>query len=193
MDYKNHLHIVFAHDHYNPLGVVRSLGEEGVMPIVVLVDDNKPCLVNKSKYIGKLHLVKSIEEGYDLIISKYSKENLKPFIYTCSDDIESYIDLHYNELISHFYFFNAGEQGRITKIMDKEVMIRMAKESGINIPETEVLKVGEMPHKLKYPVLTKAVISTMEDWKSNVHICQNEEELKEAYKTIKGEQIILQE
>ncbi len=193
MDYKEHLHIVFVEDHYNPLGVVRSLGEEGVRPIVVLVDDNKPCLVNKSKYIGKLHLVKSIEEGYDLIISKYSNESLKPFIYTCSDDIESYIDRHYNELISHFYFFNAGEQGRITKIMEKEVMIRMAKESGINIPKTEVLKVGEMPHTLKYPVLTKAVISTIENWKSEVHICHNENELKEAYKTIRGERIILQE
>ena len=192
-NYKDHLHILFGHDHYNPLGVVRSLGEDGISPIVILIDKGKPHLVNKSKYIGKLHLVKSIEEGYKVLMSEYSKEQLKPFVYTCSDDTESFLDLHYADMVDHFYFFNAGEQGRITKIMEKEVMIQMAEESGIDIPKTEVVKVGELPKTLRYPVLTKSVISTMANWKSNVHICQNEQELLEAYKSINGEQIILQE
>ena len=192
-NYKKHLHILFGQDHYNPLGVVRSLGEEGISPVVILISESKPHLVNKSKYIGKLHLVKSIEEGYQILLSNYGNEELKPFIYTCSDDTESFIDLHYNELIEHFFFFNAGEQGRITKIMEKEEMIKMAVESGIDIPKTEVVKVGELPKNLRYPILTKAVISTMANWKSNVHICQNEKELLEAYKTIKGDSIILQE
>lgn len=192
-DYKKHLHILFGQDHYNPLGVVRSLGENGISPIVILISKGKPHLVNKSKYIGKLHCVKSIEEGYQVLLSNYGNEALKPFIYTCSDDTESFLDLHYNELIKHFYFFNAGEQGRITKIMEKEEMIKMAVESGIEIPKTEVVKVGELPKALRYPILTKAVISTMANWKSNVHICQNEAELLEAYKTIKGDSIILQE
>ena len=72
-------------------------------------------------------------------------------------------------------------------------MIRMAVECGIDIPKTEVVKVGTLPRSLRYPVLTKAVISTMANWKSNVHICQNDQELLEAYKIIKGEEIILQE
>lgn len=192
-NYKDHLHILFGHDHYNPLGVVRSLGEDGIAPIVILIDKGKPHLVNKSKYIGKLHLVKSIEEGYKVLMSEYGNEQLKPFVYTCSDDTESCLDLHYDEMVDHFYFFNAGEQGRITKIMEKKVMIQMAVDSGIDIPKTEVVKVGELPKTLRYPILTKSVISTIANWKSNVHICQNEQELLEAYKTIKGEQIILQE
>ena len=192
-NYKNHLHILFGQDHYNPLGVVRSLGEDGISPVVILISESKPHLVNKSRYIGKLHWVKSIEEGYEVLLSNYGNEPLKPFIYTCSDDTESFLDLHYNELIEHFYFFNAGEQGRITKIMEKEEMIKMAVESGIDIPKTEVVRVGDLPKTLRYPILTKAVISTMANWKSNVHICQNEAELLEAYKTIKGDSIILQE
>lgn len=190
---KEHKHIVFCQDHYNPLGVVRSLGEEGISPIVILLDVNKPHLINKSKYIGKLHQVKTIEEGYHKLLSLYGNEELKPFLYSCSDDIESYLDLHYDELEPHFFFFNAGEQGKITRMMEKKEMIRMAVECGIDIPKTEVVKVGELPKTLRYPVLTKAVISTMANWKSNVHICQNEKELLEAYKTIKGEEIILQE
>ena len=192
-DYKKHLHILFGHDHYNPLGVVRSLGEDGISPVVILISKGKPHLVNKSKYLGKLHWVRSIEEGYQVLLSNYGNETLKPFVYTCSDDSESFLDLHYNELIDHFYFFNAGEQGRITKIMEKEEMIKMAEESGIDIPKTEVVRVGDLPKTLRYPILTKAVISTIANWKSNVHICQNEAELLEAYKTIKGDNIILQE
>lgn len=192
-DYKKHLHILFGHDHYNPLGVVRSLGEDGISPVVILISKGKPHLVNKSKYLGKLHWVRSIEEGYQVLLSNYGNETLKPFVYTCSDDSESFLDLHYDELIEHFYFFNAGEQGRITNIMEKEKMIKMAVESGIDIPKTEVVRVGDLPKTLRYPILTKAVISTIANWKSNVHICQNEAELLEAYKTIKGDNIILQE
>ena len=192
-DYKKHLHILFGHDHYNPLGVVRSLGEDGISPVVILISRGKPHLVNKSKYLGKLHWARSIEEGYQVLLSNYGNETLKPFVYTCSDDSESFLDLHYNELIDHFYFFNAGEQGRITKIMEKEEMIKMAVESGIDIPKTEVVRVGDLPKTLRYPILTKAVISTIANWKSNVHICKNEAELLEAYKTIKGDNIILQE
>ena len=169
------------------------MGEEGIAPIVILCDEGKPHLVNKSKYLGKFHHVNSIDEGYRLLLSVYGNEDLKPFVYTCSDDLESFLDLHYDELISHFYFFNAGEQGRVTSMMEKKEMIRMAVECGIDIPKTEVVKVGVLPKTLRYPVLTKAVISTMANWKNNVHICQNEDELLEAYKTIKGEEIILQE
>ena len=104
MNYKEHLHIVLAQDHYNPLGVVRSLGEEGISPVVILICKGKAHLVNKSKYIGTNHLAKTIEEGYDILMSNYAHEELKPFIYTCSDDIESFVDLHYNALIPHFFF-----------------------------------------------------------------------------------------
>lgn len=193
MNYKEHLHIVLAQDHYNPLGVVRSLGEEGVSPVVILISMDKPHLVNKSKYISTIHLVKTIDDGYEVLMKNYANEESKPFIYTCSDDIESFLDLHYDALIDHFYFFNAGEKGRITKMMEKEQMIKMALESGIDVPKTEVVKVGEKPMTLHYPILTKAVISTSTNWKNNVHICRNESELLEAYKTIQGESIILQE
>lgn len=193
MNYRDHLHIVFCQDHYNPLGVIRSLGEEGIKPVVILVCEGKPYLVNKSKYIGKLYLTKSIEQGYKFLIEQYSSQEIKPFIYTCSDDIESYLDMHYDELQPHFYFFNGGEQGQITRTMEKNEMMRLAVECGIDIPRTEVVKVGELPKTLRYPILTKSVISTMANWKSNVHICHDEGELKKAYKLIRGEQIILQE
>lgn len=189
---RQHKFILLVGDHYNPLGIVRSLGRAGIKPIVVLVA-SKSHFVAKSRYVGKLHYVKSKEEGLELIIDKYSNEKKHPFIYTGSDDIESLIDLNYNRLIQHFYFWNAGEQGRVTEIMAKKVQCDIARECGINVPKSEVVSVGELPRTLSYPIMTKSIISTMENWKCNVHICYNENELKEAYKNIVGEKILLQE
>lgn len=189
----NHKHIVFCQDHYNPLGIVRSLGEYGITPIVILWAIQKPYMINHSKYVRKLHIVNSLEEGYTLLLSEYGNEDFKPFVYSSSDDMESYLDMHYDELIAHFYFFNAGEQGRISKYMEKSEIVKLAVECGFQIPKTEEVVVGELPKTLKYPIITKSVISTLYNWKSNVHICQTEEELLDAYKTIRGERIILQE
>lgn len=37
MDLANHKFIVFSEEHYNPLGVIRSLGEEGIKPIGIII------------------------------------------------------------------------------------------------------------------------------------------------------------
>lgn len=188
-----HKHIVFCQDHYNPLGIVRSLGEFGLSPIVIMLAIHKPYMINHSKYVRIIHLVNTIEEGYTLLVEKYGNEKYKPFIYSSSDGIESCLDLHYNELVNRFYFFNAGEQGRVSKYMLKKEIINLAAECGLPIPKTEEVAVGELPKTLKYPIFTKAVISTLYAWKGNAHICRNERELLEAYKSIRGERIILQE
>ena len=33
----NHLCIVFAQEHFNPLGIIRSLGEKGISPVYIAV------------------------------------------------------------------------------------------------------------------------------------------------------------
>ena len=193
---KKHKFVVFCGDHYNPLGVVRSLGEEGLNPEVILVvGSHKPYLIPSSKYVRneRVKIVHSVSEGYDILISDYAKLKEKTFIITCSDDIESYLDLHYDELKPHFYFFDGGSQGQITKTMEKNEMCRLAVECGLDIPKTEELKVGDLPKNLRYPVMTKSVISTTANWKKNVHICQNEEELLDAYNSIETDRINVQE
>lgn len=58
-----HKHICLVEEHQNPLGIVRSLGEEGIKPIVLLCAHN-PVMVNNSKYVGELHIFDNIEEGF---------------------------------------------------------------------------------------------------------------------------------
>ena len=50
-----------------------------------------------------------------------------------------------------------------------------------------------MPQKLNYPVLTKALSSTLHAWKDEMHICNNEKELLEAYQSIRSEKVLVQE
>ena len=187
-----HKFIVFCGDHYNPLGAVRSLGEEGIKPIVILEAEH-PVMINHSRYVGRLHQVQSIEEGYTILLNEYGNEPLKPFLYTCDDSITSFLDLHYDELIEKFYFFHGRERGIVTHYMDKENICNLAVECGAQIARTEMVTPGTMPIEVRYPLITKAIISTLGGWKGDSFICRNEDELKEAYKHIRSERILLQE
>lgn len=186
-----HKHILLVEDHTNPLGIVRSLGEEGIRPIVLLCSKN-PILVNKSKYVGELHRFDNIEDGYKYLVAHYGNEELKPFIYNGSDDITLLLDSYYEELKDKFYFTNG--QGGIKKYLQKYDITQAALECGLQIPKEELLKVGELPKALKYPVFTKAATSANGGvWKDQAHICNNEEELKAAYKTMHVDKILVQE
>ena len=189
---EDHKFIVFCGDHYNPLGVVRSLGEEGIRPIVILMGAH-PVMINHCRYVGKLHQVHSPDEGYAILLKEYGSEPLKPFLYTCDDGITSFLDLHYDELIDKFYFFHGRGQGIVTRYMDKENICNLAVECGAQIAKTEMVTPGTMPKVVRYPLITKAIISTLGGWKEDSFICRNENELKEAYKHIRSERILLQE
>ena len=185
------LYIEFGEEHYNPLGLIRSLGEEGIKPIAI-IKKGKFRFASESKYISKLHLVETIEEGYEILKAEYGNRKIKPFVFTTDDEITSFLDKHYDELKQHFIFFNAKESGRISKYMDKSNINDLAKKHGINIIKSWKVKVGEIPKDLEYPVITKAIISTVSGWKKDSFICSNEKELKEAYKKIKSERILIQ-
>ena len=50
---KNREFIVFGLDHYNPLGVIRTLGEQGIRPIYIVVK-HRADIGTESKYLKKL-------------------------------------------------------------------------------------------------------------------------------------------
>ena len=188
---KKHRFVILGVDHFNTLGMVRSLGEAGIRPDVVLVEHYR--MVKASKYVNNLYIASSIEQGLEYIISEYSREKEKPFLLTGSDPIISVIDRNYNRLIDKFYFFNAGEEGKISFLLSKKEQNMLAKSCGFNVPMFEEVCIGDKPTKVPYPLITKAIDSTVDDWKSQVYICHNENELADAYSHLKGERILLQQ
>lgn len=190
---KEHKHIIITGDNGNALGVLRSLSEYGIQPIIIYLQENRfPYLLN-SKYCKVKHIVYSYEEGTDLLISKYGNEDRLPFVYTCDDSIESILDSRYNELNGKFYFFHSGETGRINHLMNKDTICELAKSCGFVPPQKEVVETGQLPKTLSYPVITKTLMSIMGAWKNDVFICNSEEELLLAYKKIKSPKLLIQE
>lgn len=189
-----HKHIVVSGDTGNALGVVRSIAEGGINPILIyLVEETHlPCLI-KSKYLTVVHKVNSYEEALDVLIDRYGMEERLPFVYTCDDSIQSLVDKRYNELAGRFHFFNSGEQGRINQLMNKHTICEIAEKCGCAIPTQEVVDTGTLPTTLQYPIITKTLMSIMGAWKGDVYICHDENELRQAYQKIKSPKLLLQE
>lgn len=186
-----HKFICLVEDHYNPLGLVRSLGEKGILPIVLLCNP-KPHLVNKSKYIGELHTFASVDEGFKYLIQHYSKNEYKPFVYSCSDNVALLLDKNYSLLKDKFYFFNGC--GLLKDLLQKHNLNELAKECGFRIPKEEVLHNGNFPISLTYPVFTKAVTSSNgDDWKFQSHVCYSEDDLKNVYEDIRADTVLVQD
>ncbi len=188
---KRHKFIILGDGHFNTLGMVRSLGEAGIRPVLVLTAHHHT--VASSKYIQHLHIASSYEDGLEYIISKYSLEKEKPFLLTGNDQIIAIIDRNYNRLIEKFYFFNAGKENQINHLLSKKEQNLLAESCGFNVPTFEEVRIGDKPSKVSYPLITKAINSTVENWKSQVFICHNENDLIDAYSQLKGERILLQQ
>lgn len=187
----DHKFIIIDGSHFNPLGIVRSLGEKGIRPDIVVVDSPN-AIMTKSRYVNNKVYVKTAKEGVDFIIKHYSNKTLKTFILTGSDSVISVIDSYYDQLKENFILFNCGVQNGINHLMSKYEQNVLAKSVGLNVPDFEEVKVGELPKTVKYPILTKAATSLEQDWKSLTHICRNERELLDAYTTMNCDKILLQ-
>jgi D-aspartate ligase len=150
-------------------------------------------MINHCRYVKKLHTVKTVDEGYEILINQYGNEVEKPFIFCCDDNTTYFLDQHYDEMIDKFIFYNAGERGRITWLQNKDNITDLGIQAHLNCPKKEIVDTGVLPTTLKYPIITKVLASTMGAWKNDVFICNNESELLDAYKKIKSPKLLLQE
>ena len=173
-------YIIFGRNVGNVLGQIRSFGEAGIGTYIIWFGE-MPQPVKSSKYVLEFTEVYSEEEGIKVLLEKYGNNPCRNILSTDNDGIVSALDLHYDELVGKFIFFNAGSQGHLTNVMTKMNQCELAVSCGFNIPKSEIVKVGEMPKKVQYPIFTKSLDSFDFDWKSSVSICQTEEELIEYY------------
>lgn len=173
-------YIIFGRNNGNVLGQIRSFGEAGLRPIVVWYgyDGHDP---RGSKYIDQFISVKSAEEGLNFIIQQYGNSPLKNILCTDNDGLVGLMDQNYDKLKDSFIFFNAGEQGRLSVMMEKQKLCELAEKNGLRTPKSQIVKNGELNHGISYPVFIKAIDSFDVHWKDTVSICSDEEELKQYY------------
>lgn len=184
--------IVIGMEHYNPLGLVRTLGKNGIEPDYIAIK-HKSEVVSKSRYVSTVHHVDTVDEAYDVLLSEYAHvDDALPVVLTTDDDIQSLLDEHYDELKDKFILFNSGIPGRTTAFMNKKAILDIAERCGLNVLDTRVVENGEIPADLQYPIITKAISPNDGGWKSDVHICYTEKDLREAFKTIQSPTVLLQ-
>lgn len=188
---KGHEIIVFGMEHYNPLGLIRTLGRYGHSPVYIAMK-GRGVASSRSRYIKSTHYVDTVEEGYKVLLENYSHEKEKPFVLTTDDDVQSFLDIHYTELKDKFIVYNAGADGRVTEFMDKKRILEIAERHGMRVLPTVAAEKGRIPDNLEYPVITKSMSPTDADWKKNAFICENEEELKEACDRIDCDKFLIQ-
>lgn len=189
---KGHRLILVGNEHYNPLGLIRSIGELG-LPVTAIIIRNESAIASKSRYIKELHFVNDLKEAIQLLLDKYGNEPCRPFVFTCDDTATDFFNEKYNLLNDRFYFFNSGDSKKINRYMNKLQQVELAKSVGMHVLWTREVDIGEIPNDIVYPVITKAIDSRESGWKRLSFICHNEEELKEAYKRINVGKVVLQQ
>lgn len=192
---KNHLVIVIALEHYNPLSQLRALGENGVRPVFIAIN-HRVRMASASKWPSKVHLVETEEEAFEVLMKEYGdvaeKTGYKPILSFSDDKTVTFYDRMYDELKDKFIMFNAGETGRITKFMRKKEIVDCARRHGVPVAPDWLVENGEIPADIEYPVITKAFSPVEGCYKGDFHICMNEAELKEAFEGIESDMVFIQ-
>lgn len=189
--FKRHMFIVFAMDHYNPLGLVRSLGENGINTIVI-AEKSKTDISSYSRYTKEYIRVETVDEGYHVLMERFGHEDMLPFLLTCDDKTIEFLDRRYDEWDDKFIGFNAGKKDRISEYMNKFNILELAKKHGLMTLDTVCVDKGVIPEGIEYPVITKSISPVVGGWKSDVHICSTPDELKAAYEKIRASKVIIQ-
>lgn len=187
--------ILCCRDHYNILGIVRTLGEAGINPVLVTVE-GAPYFGAKSKYVSDVIKVHNLNEGINFILRNYMTTVMKPeksYILAGDDKTIAALDERYEDLKDHFIFYNS--RGNLRKVMDKEYQSKVAEKYGFKPIKTWRVhtRKNEIPEDIVYPVITKTANSYGDEWKGAMFVCHDEMDLIRAYDKIKTDEILLQE
>lgn len=175
MNHTNDLVIIGA-SHHNTLSMVRCMGQNGLKPYVILYGHTKS-YIQRSKYLAGYKHVETAEEVIDELVAFCKSYSSKPVVITCSDELSMILDQRYEEMCSICHFFNAGEKGRVTHFMDKQVQIALARECGFATPWSIDCLPDNVPfEKVQYPCIVKPKESVHGGKK--IFVCNNYDELK---------------
>lgn len=183
--------IIIGGNHHNALGVIRALGEVGFSPILILTTKEKKPFVSYSKYLKRVIVLESDEKIIETLLSKCKSKESKSVVICCSDSSSSIIDLNRDKLLPFFCLPGAKEQGRITYLMNKQVMSDLATSVGLQVPITLLGKEIDN-NNLPLPCIIKPIISK-DGTKQEIHICYSKEEVNKYVNEIGQEKVQVQE
>lgn len=172
--------IVIGPDHHNTLGVIRSFGENGIRPHLIVYSKHLyNVFVTKSKYLASINKFSECDASIiDLLVSVFENRDKPTVIMGTSDEACLLIDSNLNRLKNFICASCRCQQDGITHWMDKHRMNELAKLSGIDVPEGIILQSGEALDigSVSFPCIVKPIKSTKGN-KRDISICKDEKEL----------------
>lgn len=188
--YKGKYAIVIGGAHFNSLGVVRSLGESGIKSVFINMDEWG--FAESSKYTFDTFHINKASEIIPTVTSIIKKYGGKPAIYPTGDDSANEIDVNYDFLKEIAFCPNC--EGNLDYYIKKDVMCKIAKESGFIVPETKLLVVDEKFKSelelLPVPFILKPVNNFCGS-KGDISICKNKSEIEDIVKNFSSYKTVL--
>lgn len=153
--------VILGCNYYIGLSTIRCLGIHGIHTVAVDYSD-KHAYGAKSKYTSERviapHYKEETKAFIDYLLDYARKQDAKPVLIPCHDSYVEVIDEYLDEL-RELYLIPQTEKGLYTKMMNKEVLHRLAQENGVNVPETVRVDEDNYLEKIesvvKYPCIVK--------------------------------------
>lgn len=170
--------IVIADDHYNGLGVIRSLGEIGVpVYLILLCKHNQATIIDSSKYVTKTLKVSRDSAEILAAVGSLLDEQRRYAIIPLSDFAAEVIDGNYlrfpqNAAVPHA---NGGMQ----TLMNKYRLAELFRGCGLTVPKHEELTLEKPNPWNVFPAIVKPLAS-VEGRKTDIVTVQNAQELAES-------------
>ena len=194
--------ILIGDDGANTVGVLRSLGEKGYQPDLIITHNSaKPITIKKSKYYNQCRIVDKSAELVLAELEHFACPNEKVFIIPTSDFILKILSENKDYLEEKFIFPTVSEKCvSLENVMSKTVMAEYAKQVGFSIPKMIKYSVTEestnddnllYAFRDLYPLILKADSIFIPG--CDFFIVKNEEELKEKLQICIGLTIIIQQ
>jgi predicted ATP-grasp superfamily ATP-dependent carboligase len=169
--------IVIGHDAVNALGLVQSLGREGV-DVTVILECEKSELIRHSNYARKIISVANFDEAVEVLLTRFAGEEKIP-VFPAGDGIALTLSQNYERLKKHFLMEHFTGAYTMEQLMNKEQQIKLAVKHKFNVPYSVCInKPFCVPKSMVYPCIVKPLVSCLGD-KRDILIAQDAEELKD--------------
>ena len=182
--------------HHNTLGVIRSLGEKGVIKdnISVLVlnkKGNEGDFLSYSKYVDRHNVSFTVsDDGIIPWLLLLATDGKRRTVICCSDGSAREVISHKDVLSDSFDIPDSIV--RIEDLMSKETQDIIANECGFLVPRRAVVTKSSWKDWDIFPCITKPIISAFAS-KDYVQVANNQEELASIMNSIDLSEIQVQE
>ena len=190
--------VIIGGIHHNTLGVIRSIGSEGISSediALFIVDEHggKKDFVSKSKYLKKstIRYLKTYDEILEALY-RIADKNEKKAIVCCADGASEVVMSNADNLKEFFFCSSIGVKPDF--FFNKNDQSLLAKESGFAIPRGEIIdtKKGKVDWDI-FPCIIKPIKSIKGAGKNDIKIAKNREELSTLLEEVVSETVQIQE